>query len=258
MTVIVALLCAALGFVVGAVAVHGAEALMAGRSELRARCPYCETPYLPRQWSATVALLSGSGRCRQCAAWFRVPRLLGELFVAVNWGLLVGRYGLRPRVGFAMLAVLPLAMILVTDLETKRVPNVIILPAIAVMLVLGGLFGPALPTLTLWRWWDAPLGGLVGFGVLRLLVSVGVALFGEGAMGEGDITLATYVGLVVGFPIVVAALILGFLFGGVGALLVLLTGQGSMKTAIPYGPFIILGCSVALLWGPDIVHWFLY
>jgi len=169
----------------------------------------------------------------------------------------VGLNGLHLRVIFAMLTVIPLTMIMVTDLETKRVPNLIILPAIGVIFVAGTIFGPALPALTTWEWWHAPAGGLVAFIVLRIFVTAGVAVFGPGAMGEGDITLATYTGAVVGFPLVIVTLLLMIAFGGVGATGVVIARKGSLKTAIPYGPFIILGCVTTLLWGPEILHWFL-
>jgi leader peptidase (prepilin peptidase)/N-methyltransferase len=186
-----------------------------------------------------------------------VPRLLGELFVAVSWGLIAWRFGLRPRSLFAMAALIPQAMILVTDLEVKLVPNRIMLPAIAAMLVLGTAFGPALPAVQGWRWWQTLAGAGIGFAVFRLLVWIGVAIFGEGALGEGDITLAAYCGAVVGFPLVFESLVLAFVLGGVGAFLVILTRRGKFGTAIPYGPYIILGCAAAQIWGAEILAWFL-
>lgn len=250
-------LIALLGLVVGALASHVAEAAMVKRPLAKPVCPFCTAPYTPVQWSATLALVIGQGRCRACGKVFRWPRLIGELFTALSWGLLVGLNGLHPRVIFALLTVIPLTMIMVTDLETKRVPNVIILPAIGVILVAGTIFGPALPTLTTWEWWYAPAGALAAFIILRIFVTAGVAVFGPGAMGEGDITLATYTGGVVGFPLIIISLLLMIVFGGIGAAGVVIARKGSLKTAIPYGPFIILGCVTTLLWGPEILHWFL-
>lgn len=251
------ILLALLGLLVGALASHVAEAVMVKRPLAKPVCPYCTAPYAPPQWSATLALVTGQGRCHTCGKLFRWPRLIGELFTALSWGLLVGLNGLHLRVIFAMLTVIPLTMIMVTDLETRLVPNLIMLPAIGVMLVIGTIFGPALPTLTTWEWWYAPAGGLLALIVLWLFVTVGVAAFGPGAMGEGDITLATYTGLVVGFPLIIISLLLMIVFGGIGAAGVVVARKGSLKTAIPYGPFIILGCVVTLLWGPQILHWFL-
>ena len=255
-TYILPLAISLLGLVVGTVAVHLAEAVLAKRKLATPHCSYCATQLLPVQWSATLALFTGQGRCRDCGKFLRVPRLLGELFLALAWGLVVARVGLSPRALLAMAALIPQALILVTDLEVKLVPSRIMLPALALMLTVGVVAGPALPDLTAWRWWQTLAGAAVGFVVFRVLVWVGVALFGEGALGEGDITLAAYVGAVVGFPMVFEALVLAFALGGVGALLVLLTRRGKLGTAIPYGPYIILGCAMTQLWSVEILEWF--
>ena len=244
------------GFIVGAVVVHIAEAAMAHRPLTRPKCPYCTTPYTLVQWSALLAVLTGKRRCQQCHKLIRVPRLIGELYVGLSWVLLVYYYGDSPRIWLSMLATLPLAMVVVTDLEAKLIPNIIVLPSIVVMLILGTILGPALPALVTWRWWDSLVGALVGFIILRLLIWFGVALFGEGALGEGDMTLATYVGAVVGFPLIVESLILTIVLGGIGAVLVLIAKRGSLKSAIPYGPFVALGASVCMIWGAAILHWY--
>ncbi len=248
-TYAVPVLFALLGLAVGSASTHIAEATLARRQMAAPRCPYCTAAYHPLQWSATAALVAGQRRCKTCGRAFRLPRLLAELFLAACWAILVAKYGLTPRVVLAMAALVPQAMILVTDLEAKLVPNLIMLPSLGAMVVLGTLFGPATPYLDATRWWQVLAGATVGFVIFRILVWVGVALFGEGALGEGDITLSAYVGAVVGFPLVLEALVLAFGLGGVGALLVLLLRRGQLRTAIPYGPFIILGCAVTLIWG---------
>jgi leader peptidase (prepilin peptidase)/N-methyltransferase len=239
-------------------AVHGAEALMIERPLRRPRCPYCTHAYAPVQWSAIAAYLTGRRHCEGCGRPVRPARLAGELFVVGTWALLGWRFGLTLRVVYAMLALLPLAMVMVTDLETKRIPHLIMMPSIGLMLILGTIFGPALPRLAVGKWWYAGAGALIGFGVFRLLVWLGTALFGEGALGEGDMTLATYAGAVVGFPVIIETLVVAFFLGGVGAVVVLVTRRdASLQTAIPYGPFIVLGAGFTLIWGPEIIGWFL-
>lgn len=251
------MLAGVLGLIVGGFLAHVAEATLANRKLSRPQCPYCTTPYQPLQWSATVAYVAGQGRCGQCSRFIRVPRVVGELFLALTWAFAVGLYGLGPRTLFTMITLMPQAMILVTDLEAKLVPNRIMLPSLGAIVVIGTLVGPALPSLAEARWWQSLAGATTGFVTFRLLVWLGVALFGPGALGEGDITLAAYVGAVVGFPLVFEALVLTFALGGVGALLVLLLRRGKLGTAIPYGPFIILGCALTQLWGAEILRWFL-
>lgn len=251
------LLVGLLGLLAGTAVVHLAEAALAKRRVTLPHCPFCATPLAPLQWNAALSLVTGQARCHRCDHFLRVPRLLGELFLALGWALIAARFGLRPRALLAMAALIPQAMILVTDLEVKLVPNRIMLPAIAAMLAIGTAAGPALPGGEGWRWWQSLAGAGVGFAVFRILVWVGVAIFGEGALGEGDITLAAYCGAVVGFPLVFESLVLAFVLGGVGAFLVLLSKRGKFGTAIPYGPFIILGCALTQIWGVEILAWFL-
>lgn len=250
--------CAVLGVAIGAFAAHLAEAVMAHRRFTAPACPHCTTPYSPLQWSALLALVSGRWRCQSCNEPLRLPRLLAELFLAASFALLLARYGLNWRVVLAMAALIPLAMILVTDMETRLIPNAISLPALGAMLIVSLAAGPALPFASAsGNWWRGLAGAFVGFLVMRILVTLGVAVFGEGALGEGDITLAAYIGAVIGYPLIFEALVLAFLIGGVGAFLVLVTQRGGLRTAIPYGPFLILGCATTLIWGPEILFWFL-
>jgi leader peptidase (prepilin peptidase)/N-methyltransferase len=257
MTTLWSVLFALLGLAVGSAATHVAEAALADRPISTPRCPYCTAAYTPLQWSATLALLTGQRRCRSCGKPLRAPRLAGELYLTLSWAFLAGIYGVTLRPLFSMVALLPLAMVMVTDLEAKLVPNRIMLPSLAAILVVGMLVGPAMPAQGYIQWWHTPAGAAVGFVVFRLLVWLGVAIFGPGALGEGDITLATYVGGVVGIMMIVEALVLAFALGGLGAFLVILTRKGAMKTAIPYGPFIILGCTITVIWGPMILAWYM-
>ncbi len=248
-----------IGLAIGAFVAHLAEAVMAHRRFTAPACPHCTTPYSPLQWSALLALVTGRWRCQSCDEPLRLPRLLAELFLGASFALLLARYGLSWRMILSMAALIPLAMILVTDMETRLIPNAISLPALGVMLAVSLAVGPALPFVTsaAGQRWRGFAGALVGFLVMRILVTLGVAVFGEGALGEGDITLAAYIGAVIGYPLVFEALVLAFLIGGVGAFLVLITQRGGLRTAIPYGPFLILGCAMTLIWGQEILFWFL-
>ena len=246
-----------IGIVVGAGAAQLAEGVLAERAWQAPRCPYCQTAYSPWQWSAVVALLSGHWRCSACEKPSRGARLAGELLLALSWAGLVWLHGLTPRVALALLATLPLVMVLVTDLEVRLIPNRIILPATAGMLLLGLLFGPAVPALGSWRWWDVLLGSGIGFACFWVLATVGIALLGEGALGGGDVKLAAYLGAVVGWPLIIVALLLTFGLGGIGALVVLVSRRGSLRTTIPYGPYLVLGGLITLLFGVEIVRWYL-
>ncbi|MBN1923032.1 MAG: prepilin peptidase [Anaerolineae bacterium] len=251
--VIVAVLAA---LVVGAGSSLLAEVIMARRVGVKPQCPYCQEPYSPVRWSAVLALLTGRRACERCGQPLRWQRLAGEVFLMVLWGVLAARYGLIWRVALTMLAGVPLAMVLVTDLETRLIPNRIMLPAIVAMAVLGSLMGPAVPGIGTWTWWQSLAGGAVGLGVFGVLVMLGTLVWGEGALGQGDVKLATYIGLVVGFPLIIEALVLTFVGGFVGAVLLLLSRKGSLRSFFPYGPFLVLGAAATMLCGIEIVLWY--
>jgi leader peptidase (prepilin peptidase)/N-methyltransferase len=99
---------------------------------------------------------------------------------------------------------------------------------------------------------SALFGGALGFTLLLLPY---VLTRGAG-MGYGDVKLAALIGLVCGFPLVAVALLVGIIVGGLVALFLLLSRVvQSRKAAIPYGPFLVAGAMVALIWGDDIFQW---
>lgn len=246
-----------LGVAVGSIASHGGIAVLGQRRVRRPACPYCGKPYLPVQWSAVGAYLTGHARCQRCGRALRLPYLLGEVFLGVTWAVLLWRYGVTLRAVLAMVALIPQTMLLVTDMAAKLVPNRIVLPSTGVALFVCSLLGPAVPFVNDYSWWQALAGAAVAFILFRLLIWLGTTLLGEGALGEGDMTLATYIGAVVGFPLILEALLLGIVAGAVGALTVLLLRRGGLRTAMPYGPYLIFGCALTLIWGGEILMWYL-
>ena len=84
-----------------------------------------------------------------------------------------------------------------------------------------------------------------------------VVLINPRGMGMGDVKLAGLIGLVVGFPITVVALLVGILIGGLVAVVLLSLRLKGRKDVIAYGTFLALGPMAALLWGNDILNWYL-
>jgi leader peptidase (prepilin peptidase)/N-methyltransferase len=142
-------------------------------------------------------------------------------------------------------------LVLVIDLEHKLILTIVIYPA-WILALLGSLFHPQPHFYRL-----ALLGGAVGFGVLYLIyllgelfVKVMSRIRGKQihavAFGFGDVRLGGFIGLVLGFPDVLAALLVAILLGGLGGILywfvsAVLLRRYSLFTAIPYGPFLVLG-----------------
>jgi leader peptidase (prepilin peptidase)/N-methyltransferase len=139
------------------------------------------------------------------------------------------------------------------DLAVKRLPNAVVLPSYPIAGVL--LLLPA----ALQPDWDsylrAWLGAVALFGVYFLL-----ALAYPAGMGFGDVKLAGVLGLYLAFlgwgPLIVGAF-LGFLLGAVvGGGLVLLR-RAQLKTTYPFGPNMLAGALIAVVWGQAITDWYL-
>ena len=92
---------------------------------------------------------------------------------------------------------------------------------------------------------------------IEFSILIGKSVFGSGALGEGDITLATFVGLITGFPLVIEALVLTTLIGAGISSILLITRVRRLRDHIPYGPFLIIGAVITLLHGYPIAGWFL-
>jgi len=242
---------AIVGILVGAVVNRLGTDLPARRPPQRPRCPYCGRPRRWYQWVAVPAVALGQGRCPHCAAPIPLRYPLVELALAFLFSFLYLRYGLTIRFGFFALYTAIFVLIGVTDLERRLILNVVSIPAMA-LAVLGSFFTGHV------TWWSALLGGVIGYVFFLVAALLGNALLGPGAMGGGDVKLAGFVGLVVGFPFVVVALVLTILSGGLVSFFLLVTGLRSLRSPIPYGPFLIVGGWVTMIWGPEIASWFLY
>ncbi len=99
---------------------------------------------------------------------------------------------------------------------------------------------------------NAALGGAIGFAIFLL-----IALVSRGGMGWGDVKLAALIGLATGFPLVFLAIIMAAILGGIVAVALLIAKKRNRRQTIPFGPFLALAAMVTLLWGSNILNWYL-
>ncbi|MCU1410759.1 MAG: peptidase [Rhodoglobus sp.] len=128
------------------------------------------------------------------------------------------------------------------DLTQRRLPNRIVLPAVGASVPL--LLGAALLDGDLSKGLTALAGGAALF-VLYLVL----ALISPRGMGMGDVKLAALVGLYAGYlgwETVLVAAFAGFLVGGIVGLIGIVAGRATRKTAIPFGPWMLVGLWIAV------------
>lgn len=251
---------ALLGVLVGAVVNRLGADLPARRRVQRPHCPYCgqERPWY--QWVALPTYVVGKGQCPNCNAAISIRYPLVELALGFLFPWLYLRYGLTVQFLFFALYTTIFALVTVTDMERRLILNVVTWPAMG-LAVLGAALGVTsvaggVGTVDALK--SALLGGLTGYLFFLVAALIGNMTLGPGALGGGDVKLAAFVGLVVGFPLVIEALVLTIVSGGVISLLLLVTRLRSLRDPIPYGPFLVIGGWVTMVWGLEIANWFLY
>jgi leader peptidase (prepilin peptidase)/N-methyltransferase len=134
-----------------------------------------------------------------------------------------------------------LTLLLATDLDQRLLPDVITLPAIPIALALAGAgTNPLVPP-------DALPGAVLAAVAVPLLLFLVSIPFGKGAIGQGDLKLLVSVGLLVGPLRLVYGVVIGALLAGVVLLVLILLKRITLKSFVPYGPFLIIGAIWAVL-----------
>lgn len=93
---------------------------------------------------------------------------------------------------------------------------------------------------------------IAGFFYVLIIITKGKG------MGGGDVKLGAFIGLMLGFPNAVLALILSFLTGAVFSVGLIVSGKKHFGEIIPFGPFLVFGSLIALFWGNQIIDWYLH
>ena len=119
------------------------------------------------------------------------------------------------------------------DIRERRIPNKLIYPALLLALVMM-FYTPG---------WQQ---GLLGGAFSAMIFIVPILLYGVERAGVGDVKLALFIGLILGFPSVLYALFLAFLSAACLALVGLAARRLSRNSLIPFAPFLSFGAIVCL------------
>jgi leader peptidase (prepilin peptidase)/N-methyltransferase len=127
-------------------------------------------------------------------------------------------------------------LLLATDLDQRLMPDLITLPLIAIGIVALVWGGDTLVTKA-----SSPWVAVAGAVVLPLAMLALSLPFGAGAFGGGDVKFLVGVGLMIGAIRLVLAVFVGALLGGVVIVALLITRRITLRSYIPFGPFLIAG-----------------
>jgi len=216
-------------------------------------CQACHHRLVARDLVPVFSYLWLRGRCRYCQA--SIPRRLlwVELATGAMFAFLYWHCGLTPELAVMAFYACLFIIIFVIDLEHGLILNKVVYAGMVIALLIAVFLPqPWITQLKLHGIANFALGGAIGFVILLL-----IAIISRGGMGWGDVKLAGLIGLAAGFPLVVVTLIMGAILGGLVAAALLAMKKRGRKEAIPFGPFLSVAAVVTLLWGSNILNWYL-
>ena len=227
-------------------------------------CPRCDAPIRPWQNVPVLSWVILRGRCAQCHAPIsaRYPLVeagTGAAFALVVWwaghtwgweSFFGGGGAMRAWAAWLALAAylwfsaVSIALTLI-DLEHQRLPDAIVLPSFGVILV---LLAASSALASGWGQLVPTLGAAAALFALYFLI---VLVYPAG-MGRGDVKLAPLVGAVLGFigwGAVAVGAFSGFFIGAVIGLSLIAAKKAGRKTGLPFGPSMLVGAWVGIIWG---------
>lgn len=236
-----------LGWIAGAMINYLADVLPIYRRFVAPECMQCQAKQSFLNYLIWPRRCIACGKRRGLRTWI----VEGVAIVATVWMWAAPPYRLPFVLGYILL--IYFGVVVVIDLEHRLILHPVSLVGVALGLVTGIWLHGLRSTL---------LGGLAGFGGMLGLYIFGIILVrllsllrGRGvadgeALGFGDVNLSGVLGLMLGWPGIVAGLFLAVMLGGVVSLLYMVVMIARRRyqafSAIPYGPFLVAGAVILL------------
>ena len=214
-------------------------------------CPKCKYEL---KWYDNIPVLSYvllGGKCRNCKAHISFRYTAVELSNMLLWlgCAFLYRQQSIPLACIYMLVLSVFICVFFIDLEHKVVFD-------RFQLILLGLGIVSIFFDKSCVWYSHLIGGVIGFGVFYLVAFFFEKITGRDGLGGGDIKLAGTAGLLLGWE----RLLLSLLVATIPAAIVMLIkkrGKEGEEKEFPFAPFLVVGFTVALLFGTQIIEWYL-
>jgi len=228
----------------------------------KSHCPDCKEHLKIKDLIPVFSYIGLKGECRYCNKrihhfYFVLEVVTAAVFLLLFWkfnfinpeaaasGELIN-YEIFGQFWVYIFYALVLIFTFFYDYVYMVVSDLVLLPAIGAGLVLTIL--PFTPTIT-----STLLGAaiLFAFFFLQILITKGKGL------GGGDLRIGLFMGVILGWQLGLVAIVISYLIGSVVSIFLLLTKKAKMKTKIPLGTFLSLGTLITIVFGQNILDWYL-
>jgi len=223
-------------------------------------CKACGTRLKPYDLIPVLSWIFLKGRCRYCGEKISARYMLVELLTGFVFVLLFYKYSLTVDFLASAFIMSILIAVFFIDMDHGIIPDGLVLAGLAggILLILYNFFQPV----EIFRdrsWWNPVLGIFTGSGILFLIAVIGMIVYKtDNVMGMGDVKIFAPIGAFLGWRMCLMALIVAIFLAGLTSLLLVVLKIKERKSTIPFGPFIVTGTFITIMWGRDILNWYLY
>lgn len=239
-----------LGISVGSFLNVVADRVPAGKSILRpsSHCFSCGHTLATRDLFPIVSYLVLKGKCRYCGQSIPARFMLVELVSGLLFVLALIVFGLSWQMLITAIYGSFLIILFITDLEQDVLPHLIIYSGTAVALVFAALrpLTGTTPGII-----SALAGFAIGFGAFLLIWAV-PRLFKKKLINFGDAGMAGLIGASVGYPVILVAVYIAILAGGLTAAMLVAFKVKKFNDPIQFGIFLAFGGMISLFCGQDV------
>jgi leader peptidase (prepilin peptidase)/N-methyltransferase len=223
----------------------------------RSHCPHCSHPIRAIQNIPVLSYLLLKGRCGHCQAKISARYPLVEALTAIASLVVAWRFGAT----WATPAVLVLTWFLIAlsliDLDHKLLPDSLTLPLIWIGMLLTLVEIDGAPILADLDIRASVIGAAAGYLSLWSVYQLFKLITGKEGMGYGDFKLLAALGAWLGWQLLPLVIVLSAAVGSVVGITLIVAGQRSRQAEIPFGPYLAGAGWLAMLYGRDIMAWYL-
>jgi leader peptidase (prepilin peptidase)/N-methyltransferase len=212
------------------------------------QCPHCNTNIKAWQNIPVVSYALLRGRCASCEAPISIRYPLVEMVTALLWVICGLTFGISNALAGALLLTAVLIALTAIDLDLQLLPDSLTLPLLWVGLLIN-------MTGTFTSLESALLGAVFGYLSLWSVYWLFKIITGKEGMGYGDFKLLAALGAWLGLAALPTIVLLSSLVGATLGLTLILTGQQTRETPMPFGPFLAGAGLIHLLYPNALLGW---
>ena len=218
----------------------------------RSYCDHCKAILTPFDLIPIVSFVGLGARCRFCKkriSWqYPIVEAVSGILFALSFYVLADSAKLTPAsllLYFFLVSVL--VVVAAVDILYSLIPTSLVFAA-ALLILFYNYFSLDSGTFV--------VNVICAFALSASFLLIVFLTRGKG-MGVGDVPLAFLIGLLLGWPGSFAAIFLAFVTGGFVSVVLLFSGIKKIGQTVPFAPFLVFGTITSLLFGSQIIDWYL-